>query len=52
MIGVIIATHGEFSIGLLNALELIMGKQEKVETMCLTHDTSIEEFSEIGRAHV
>lgn len=45
MIGVIVATHGEFSVGLLNALELIMGKQEKVETMCLTHETSIEEFS-------
>lgn len=46
MIGVLIATHGQFSKGLLNAVELIVGKQEKVETIGLFHGDGIGEFEE------
>lgn len=46
MIGILIATHGEFSKGLLNAVELIAGKQEKVETIGLFHGDGIGEFEE------
>lgn len=45
MIGVLIATHGKFAEGILDSLELIMGKQGNCETLALYHDTSIEMFS-------
>ena len=32
MIGILVVTHGGFAEGLLNAVELIAGKQEKVKT--------------------
>lgn len=44
MTGILIATHGEFASGLLNAVELIAGKQEKVGTIGLHHEDGIEEF--------
>lgn len=46
MIGVLIATHGGFAEGLLNAVELIAGKQEHVKTIGLYHGDGIEEFQE------
>ena len=44
MTGILIATHGEFASGLLNAVELIAGKQEKVGTIGLHHEDGVEEF--------
>lgn len=44
MVGILIATHGDFASGLLSAVELIAGKQEKVETIGLHHGDGIEEF--------
>lgn len=35
MIGIILASHGELANGVLNAGEMIFGKQEKVETVSL-----------------
>lgn len=46
MVGILIATHGEFAAGLLSAVELIAGKQEKIETIGLHHGDGIEEFEE------
>ncbi len=46
MVGILIATHGDFAAGLLSAVELIAGKQEKVETIGLHHEDGIEEFEE------
>ncbi len=46
MIGILVATHGEFSKGLLNAVELVYGKQEQVETIGLFHGDGVEEFEE------
>ena len=46
MTGILIATHGDFAAGILSAVELIAGKQEKVETIGLHHEYGIEEFEE------
>ncbi len=46
MIGILVATHGDFSKGLLNAVELVYGKQEQVETIGLYHGDGVEEFEE------
>ncbi len=46
MIGILIATHGKFAEGLLNAVELIAGKQENVKTIGLYHGDGIDEFYE------
>ncbi len=45
MIGVLIATHGKFAEGILDSVELIMGKQENCLTLSLYHGSSIEDFS-------
>lgn len=44
MVGFLIATHGKLAEGLLDSMTLIAGKQEKIETLSITHETSIEEF--------
>lgn len=44
MVGILIATHGGFAEGLLSAVELIAGKQEKVETVGLYHGDGVDEF--------
>lgn len=46
MIGILIATHGDFASGLLSAVELIAGKQEKVGTIGLHHEDGIEGFEQ------
>lgn len=46
MIGIIIATHGDFSKGILNAVETIMGKQDNCEVLTLFHKTSVEDFAD------
>lgn len=51
MVGILIATHGDFAPGLLSAVELIAGKQEKIETIGLHHSDGIEWFeSEVNAA--
>ena len=44
MVGILIAAHGDFAAGLLSAVELILGKQTKVETIGLYHGDGFEEF--------
>lgn len=44
MISFVVATHGTFSDGLLNAAELIMGKIENIKTLNLLHGDDIEKF--------
>lgn len=44
MIGFLVATHGKLAEGLVDSATLILGKQKRVETMSITHDTNIEEF--------
>lgn len=44
MIGVIIATHGKMADGLLDSIELIVGKQKNCITLCLRHGDDIELF--------
>lgn len=46
MVGILVATHGKFAEGLLNAVELIAGKQEKAETIGLCHGDGIGEFED------
>lgn len=46
MVGILIATHGCFAEGLLSAVELIAGKQEKAKTIGLYHGDGIEELEQ------
>lgn len=46
MIGILVATHGNFAEGLIHGAELLGGKQEKLLGMGLCHGDSIEEFEE------
>lgn len=45
MAGIVIAAHGNMAKAMLESAELIVGKQEKVETLGLNHGDSIDEFS-------
>ncbi|MGX8126237.1 PTS sugar transporter subunit IIA [Clostridioides difficile] len=45
MAGIVIAAHGNMAKAMLESAELIVGKQEKVETLGLNHGDSIEDFS-------
>lgn len=49
---VIIATHGMLGEGLLDAAELITGKQENVVTLKVDHSTCIDEFNEEFKAEI
>lgn len=44
MVGFLIATHGGFAKGILDSIELIAGRQEKIDTMAIMHETSIDDF--------
>ena len=46
MTGILIATHGGLAEGLLNAIELLAGKQEKIETIGLYHGDGIDAFAQ------
>ncbi|MFL8676066.1 PTS sugar transporter subunit IIA [Clostridioides sp. GD02404] len=45
MAGIVIAAHGNMAKAILESAELIVGKQEKVETLGLNHGDSIDDFS-------
>jgi PTS system mannose-specific IIA component len=44
MVNFIIISHGKLAEGLLNASQMIIGPQEKVRTLSLTPDQSIDTF--------
>lgn len=44
MIGILLATHAEVGQGLINAAELIVGKQEQIKAVGLYHGDGIDEF--------
>lgn len=46
MIGVLIATHGNFSTEIVKSAELIMGRQQKVKTLTLNHGDNVEALRE------
>lgn len=51
MIGIVIATHGELSLGLKDASEVIFGAIKNVETACLLPGQDVELFAgEITKA--
>lgn len=52
MVGILIATHGGFAEGLLNAVELIAGKQERAKTIGLYHGDGIDELEQKIRTAV
>lgn len=53
MIGIIIATHGDFAAGMADGMELLCGKQEKVVPFGLRIEDDLDIFSKkiIGKAH-
>ena len=38
MVGFLIATHGGFARGILDSIELIAGKQERIDTISILHE--------------
>ncbi|WP_407855305.1 PTS sugar transporter subunit IIA [Enterococcus hailinensis] len=46
MTGILIVTHGEMALGLMDSLSLIMGDQQRYQTLGLKHGDDIVEFSE------
>lgn len=44
MFGIILATHGSVSISMLEAAEMLAGKQERVRTLTLMSDKGIDAF--------
>lgn len=50
MIGVVVVTHGEFSKGIHQATEMIVGEQEQFESIPLHEGADLEVFTdEIGK---
>lgn len=46
MIGILIVTHGQMADGIINSMELIMGKQRSYGTLSLCHGDDIHLFAE------
>lgn len=46
MVGFLIATHGGFAKGMLDSIELIAGKQQKIDIISIFHETNIDVFGE------
>lgn len=44
MVGILVATHGGFADGIIDAVELVAGKQEKLLALGLRHGDSIDDF--------
>lgn len=42
MVGIIIVSHGSYARALITSVEMVCGKQEKIETICLEAGESIE----------
>lgn len=50
MVGILIVTHGEFSKGIVDGMELICGHQEQLDTMSLRIEDDVEVFAEEVKA--
>lgn len=51
MVGILIVTHGNFGTELLKSAELIIGKQENVETLGLNLGDNVQElYNAVGEA--
>ncbi|MBO0477763.1 PTS sugar transporter subunit IIA [Vagococcus sp. DIV0080] len=46
MINAVITGHGEYSLGMLNALEMIAGEQEKIKAVTFLNDEAMETYQE------
>ena len=46
MIGILIITHGDFADGIINSVEVILGKQENTRALGLYPGDSIDDFKE------
>lgn len=44
MIGILVVTHGRLAEGLMDSVELIMGKQTDYKTLSLKHGDDITSF--------
>lgn len=45
MIGVLLVTHGEFSEAIIHSMELVFGRQEKLEALTLNHGDDVQELT-------
>lgn len=52
MTKILLATHGKMAEGILDAANLIMGKQQDIICLSLKEDDSIDEFSNEFKNHV
>lgn len=46
MVGIIVISHGPYAKSLIESVEMVYGKQEKIEAICLGKDESIESLQE------
>lgn len=46
MIGILVITHGDFSKGIVQSMELICGKQEALDTLSLNIEDDVEELAQ------
>lgn len=46
MVGIIAISHGPYAKSLIESVEMVYGKQEKLEAICLGKDESIESLQE------
>lgn len=46
MVGIVIATHGDFSAALLSSATMIVGPQAGIEAVCLAESQSPEDWTE------
>lgn len=46
MVGIIAISHGSYAKALINSVEMIYGKQEKIRTICLEGDKSIDSLKD------
>lgn len=45
MIGVLLVTHGNFSEAIIKSMELVFGRQEKLEALTLNHGDDVKELT-------
>ena len=45
MIGILLVTHGNFSEAIIKSMELVFGRQEKLEALTLNHGDDVEELT-------
>lgn len=52
MVGIIVASHGEYAEALIKSVEMVCGKKDKIEAICLNKGESIESLEKRIKAAI